>query len=112
MGGCLQSLKRANMANYGDLEGAMTKLKSGKLTIAIEDGKVIAWIMNAGDIVLWKENVASVELSVPGVTITDLGSGGGKTYIVNIYRIVMKNGEEGTLRLIASTANKVLTLIS
>ena len=112
MAGCLQGLKRANSAKYGDLEGPMTMLKSGKLSITIEDGKVIAWIVNADDIILSKENVESVELSVPNVTITDLGSGGGKTYIVNIYRIVMKNGEEGILRLVTSNATKVLMLIS
>ena len=62
MAGFFKGLLRANLGNYGDLEGPMTKLKKGKLTITIEKGKCIAWIVGADDIELNRETVKSVEL--------------------------------------------------
>lgn len=111
MAGCIQGIKRCNLAHYGDLAGPMTNLKSGSLAITIEDNKVIAWIVNAEDIVLSSENVRSVELTVSSVPVSDLSSGGGKTYTVNIYRIEMTDGQVGTLRLKVATANRVLELL-
>ena len=57
MAGFFKGLLRANSANYGDLEGPMTNLKSGRLAIAIEKGKCIAWIVGQDDVELSKENV-------------------------------------------------------
>ena len=111
MAGFFKGMLRANAANYGDLEGPMTGLKSGKLTITIEKGKCIAWIVGQPDIELSKANVAKVEMISGGQIIRDLASGGGKTYNVNVYRIEMKNGQVGTLRLLSGSEYKVLMLI-
>lgn len=107
----LKGILRANSGNYGDLEGPMTNLKSGKLTLAIEKGKCIAWIVNEEDVELSKDNVASVEPISTGIAIKDLTSGGGKDAIVNVYRITLKNGQVGTLRLVANSEYKVLQII-
>lgn len=111
MANFFKGLLRANGANYGDLEGPMTKLKRGRLTINIEKGKCIAWIVGQDDIELSKENVKKVDLISTNVYVKDLASGGGKENVVNIYKIEMKTGEVGTLRLKAAAANKVLMLI-
>lgn len=111
MAGFFKCLIRANKANYGDLEGPMTNLKKGKLTISIEKGKCIAWISGKDDIELSTENVKSVSLISSNVPIRDLTSGGGKPCQVNVYKIEMKNGQVGTLRLVTSTEYKVLQLI-
>lgn len=110
--GFFKGMKRCNMANYGDLEGGdITNLKRGRLSITLEGGKVIAWIVRAEDIELNKDNVQSLELISSRIRITDLSSGGGKPYEVNIYRITMKNGAVGTLRLLTGTEHKILMLL-
>lgn len=110
--GFFKGIIRCNGANYGDLEGGeITKLKRGRLGIAIEKEKVLAWIVRAEDIELSKSNVQSLELISSNVRITDLSGGGGKPYEVNIYRITMKDGAVGTLRLLVGTEHKVLMII-
>ena len=111
MAGCLEGMKRMYLAHYGDIEGPMTNLKSGSLAISIVNDQVVAWVVNAPDVILSKENVALVEMTASGVTVSDLSSGGGKTFTVNIYTIVMKNGQVGKLRLKINTADKVLALL-
>ena len=111
MAGFFKGMLRANAANYGDLEGPMTNLKKGKLTLTIEKGKCIAWIVGQDDIELSKDNVKAVELISSNVPIRDLASGGGKPCQVNVYKIEMKNGQVGTLRLVSATEYKVLQLI-
>lgn len=111
MAGFFKGLLRANSANYGDLEGPMTNLKSGRLAIAIEKGKCIAWIVGQDDVELSKENVKSVEMISSHQIIRDLSSGGGKPYDVNVYKIEMTNGQVGTLRLLSASEYKVLNLI-
>ncbi len=111
MAGCIQGIKRMNFAHYGDIEGPMTNLKSGSLAITIENEQVIAWIVNAPDVILSKENVASVVLTTSGITVTNLSSGGGKPFTVNVYKIEMKNGQVGVLRLKVNTADRVLNLL-
>lgn len=111
MAGFFKGMLRANAANYGDLEGPMTKLKSGKLTLTIEKGAVIAWIVGQDDIELNKTNVKAVDLISSNIMVRDLGSGGGKPWTVNVYRITMADDSVGTLRLVANTEYKVLQLI-
>lgn len=106
-----KGLLRANTANYGDLEGSITQLKKGKLSITVEKGKCLAWTVGKDDIELTKENVKSIEPLSNNILIKDLGSGGGKDYIVNVYKIEMKNGETGIMRLVSGTEYKVLQLI-
>lgn len=95
----------------GDLEGPMTKLNKGRLSVSLEKGKVIAWAVGQDDIELSKENVQSVDVIDNNVPIKDLSSGGGKPYSVNVYKIVMKDGKEGILRLLTGVAYKVLAVI-
>ncbi len=111
MANFFKGLLRANTANYGDLEGPMTNLKKGRLTLTIEKGKLIAWIVGQDDVELSKDNVKGVELISSHQIIRDLASGGGKTYDVNVYRIEMKNGQVGTLRLLSASEYKVLQFI-
>ena len=111
MANFFKGMLRANAALYGDLEGPMTGLKRGKLTIAIEKGQCIAWIVGKDDLVLSKNNVKDVSFLSGPHRVTDLGSGGGKPYLVNSYKIEMKTGEVGELRLITSTESKVLMLL-
>ena len=111
MAGCMEGFKRANLALHGDLEGPMTKLKSGRLSVSIIDGQVVAWVVGAEDVILSKDNVKAVTLSQSGVSVVDLTSGGGKTNIVNVYTIEMTNGDMGILRLKVESATKVLMLL-
>lgn len=71
----------------------------------------MAWTVGKDDIELTKENVKSIEPLSNSILIKDLGSGGGKDYIVNVYKIEMKNGETGIMRLVSGTEDKVLQLI-
>ena len=111
MAGFFKGLLRANSTLYGDLEGPMTNLKSGRLSISIEKGKCIAWIVGQDDIELSTENVKNVEKLSDNIVISNLASGGGKQYEVNVYKIEMKNGQVGTLRLVSRLEYKVLQLI-
>ena len=111
MAGFFKCMLRANTSLCGDLEGSMTKLIKGKLSISVEKGKVIAWITGQDDIELSKENVQSVDLIDSDIIIKDLASGGGKVYKVNTYKIVMKDGKDGVLRLLTGSAVKVLAII-
>ena len=98
-----RGLVRVNTSNLGDLEGPMTGLKSGRYSICMEKGKVIAYIVRGEDLELSKENVKSLE------TVSTNVSDNGKVF--NIYRIEMTNGQVGTLRLVTNTAHKVLMII-
>lgn len=111
MAGFFKCMWRANTSLCGDLEGSVTKLIKGKLSISIEKGKVIAWISGQDDLELSKENVQSVEPLGNNIVIKDLASGGGKVYKVDAYKIVMKDGKEGVLRLLTGSAYKVLAII-
>lgn len=111
MAGFFKCMWRANTSLCGDLEGPMTKLIKGKLSISVEKGKVIAWIAGQDDIELSKANVQSVEVIDNNIQIGNLASGGGKQYKVNVYKIVMKYGKEGVLRLLTGAAYKVLAII-
>ena len=111
MAGFFKNMLRANTSLCGDLEGSMTKLNKGRLSISIEKGKVIAWIVGQDDIELSKENVQSIDIIDNNIDIKDLASGGGKQYKVNVYKIVMKDGKEGVLRLLTGAAYKVLAII-
>lgn len=102
---------RANSKIYGDLEGEITNLNKGRLTVSIVKGKCIAWIVGQSDIELSKENVASVETISKDVVVTDYPSNHGKAIRSNVYRITLKNGKTGILRLTAGDEYKVLQLI-
>ena len=99
--GFLKGMIRINTINHGDIEGSVTQLLKGKKSISVlKDGSVVAWLVNAVDIVLSKENVQSVELVKKDV------HDNGKIY--DVYTVSMKNGESGTMRLVKDTAEKVL----
>ena len=104
-------LWRASFNNYGDIEGPMTKLKRGRMTLGILNGHVTAWIVGRDDIEFKKEDVASVTLTDANLMVKDLGSNGGKPVVINVYRIELKNGEVGILRLKRSSAQRILNLL-
>ena len=108
MAGFFKCMLRANTSLCGDIEGPMTKMNKGRLSISVEKGKVIAWAAGTDDIELSKANVQSVNKLASNVMIKDLASGGGKIYKVDVYKIVMKDGKEGILRLLVGAAYKVL----
>lgn len=115
MANFFKGLLRANTTIYGDLEGAVTKLKNGRLAIAIEkdkskEEKCIAWIVGQKDIELSKGNVKKVEF-VDHAVVNDISSNAGKSADVSIYRIEMTDGTTGTLRLKTSSEEQVLRLI-
>lgn len=111
MANFFKGMLRANAANYGDLEGGMTKLKSGRLTISIEKGKCIAWIVGQDDIELSKSNVKNIEFVEHASRVTNLASNGGHEADIVIYKITMADGTVGTLRLKANTEKQVLNLL-
>ena len=53
----------------------------------------------------------SIDLVDSDLTISDLSSGGGKVYRVNSYKIVMKDGKQGVLRILTGSAVRVLSLL-
>lgn len=110
MAGFFKGLLRANSTIYGDLEGPMTGLKSGRLSLTVEGGKCIAWIVGAKDLELSKENVKTLEF-VDHALIDDLCSGGGKKHCVSVYQIRMKDDSIGTLRLVTTGEKEVLDLL-
>ncbi len=110
MAGFFKGLLRANSTIYGDLEGPMTGLKSGRLSLTVEGGKCIAWIVGAKDLELSKENVKTLEF-VGYAHVSNVCSGGGTDCDVSVYRIEMQDERVGTLRLVTATEKEVLALI-
>lgn len=113
MANFFKGILRANKTNYGDLEGPMTGIKRGKMQmpICIEKGKCLAWAVGSDDVELSKDTVKGVELIAGNQVANDITGGQGKRYSINVYKIEMKNGQVGTLRLISGTEYKVLQLI-
>ena len=108
--GFLRANSKANIC--GDLEGSATGLNKGRLTVSMEKGKCIAWIVGQDDIELSKNTVKSFQKISSDVVVKDIPSGGGQPYKVNIYRIEMKDGRTGTLRLLVGNEYKVIDAIS
>ncbi len=104
-------LLRANSKMYGDLEGEITNLNKGRLSISIIKGKCIAWIVGQPDIELSKENVKTVESISRDNIVDNFPSNAGKKIRANVYRITLTNGKTGILRLAAGDEYKVLQLI-
>ncbi len=113
MANFFKGILRANKPNYGDLEGPMTGIKKGKMQmpICIEKGKCLAWAVGSPDVELSKDTVKALELISEKQVANDITGGQGKSYQINVYKIEMKDGQVGTLRLISGTEYKVLTLI-
>lgn len=107
MANFFKGLLRANMTLYGDVDG----VADTRLSLSVEKGKCIAWAVGTDDVELSRDNVASVSLLSSNQIATDLASGGGKKYMVNVYNIEMKNGKKGIMRLLVATEYKVLSLI-
>ncbi len=106
-----KGMLRANKKMYGDLEGSVTKLKRGRLAVSIEKGVCIAWAVGSEDIELSRSTIKDVELISKDQIATDLPSGGGQRYQINVYRLTFKNGATGILRLTSGDEYKVLQLI-
>lgn len=107
--GFFKGMKRGNLTHYGDLEGPITKLKSGKMVIGIENGKCIAWTAGCDDVELSRDTVESLALC-GSRCVSDFG-GGNIVKDVNIYDLTMKSGQTGTLRLDLAIESDVLHLL-
>ena len=113
MANFFKGILRANSTNYGDLEGPMTGVKRGKtqMPICIEKGRCLAWGVGTDDIELSKDTVKGIELIASNQMAKDITGAQGKLCNINVYRITMKDGQVGTLRLLSGTEYKVLQLI-
>ena len=108
MAGCLEGIKRANSANLaGWVEGPVTKLKSGRRQVCIEDGKVVCFIAGADDIILTKDDVATFECVAQSSPITY----GNKTISCNNYAVTLKNGEYASFLIFVGKAGEFMMLM-
>ena len=90
LAGCLEGMKRANSANLaGWVEGPITKLKSGRRQVLLEDGKLICFIVGEEDIVITKNDISSVECVAQNLQ----ENYGNKIMVCNSYAVALKNGE-------------------
>lgn len=109
--GFFKQWKRSKGAIYGDIEGPMTKLKRGRMSIAYEDGKLIAFLLGAGEFELSEENVERLELIEENVPCENITNMYGVKKEIDRYKIVMKDGQVGTLRLDHRIADAVVGLL-
>ena len=109
MAGCMQGFKRANGGLFGDIVGDIVPEK--KRSVSVENNQVILWIVNAEDIILKKEDIKTIDPLQSHVEESHIASGGGKTYIVDTYKVTLKDGKSGELRLMSNKASKVLELL-
>lgn len=101
LAGCLEGMKRANSRNLaGWVEGPLTKLKGGKRQVLLENGKIICFIVGEEDIVITKNDVASVECVAQNLTQRY----GNNNYVCNSYAVALKNGDYGTFTIFAGKA--------
>lgn len=101
LAGCLEGMKRANSKNLaGWVEGPVTKLKSGKRQVLLENGKLICFIVGEEDIIITKDLVDSVECVAQNLR----EHYGNNTIICNSYAVKLKNGEYGTFTIFAGKA--------
>lgn len=91
---------------YGQAEGFNFK---GKRSLTIEKNQVICFAVGAEDIVLTKDNVASVEPITLNMKVTGFISNG--ISVVNNYLVKMKDGSTGSITILAGEAYKMLTLL-
>lgn len=107
--GIFNGMSRSKSGIYGDLEGPMTNLESGKMVISIEDEKLIAWTVGRKDVELSTDTVEDI-LLFGRECVTD-GACNGTKKIMSFYFIEMKNGQMGTLRLFKDTEDKALQIL-
>ena len=110
MAGLLENLVR--VAEFlGDIEGPITGLKAGKLSVSREHDKLILWADGTEDVIVSKENVKSLVLVSAKVAPDNISNDMGKECTVDIYQLTLTNGKSGTLRLISTTAYKALNIL-
>ena len=109
MAGCMQGFKRANGGLFGDILGDIVPEK--KRSVTVENGQVILWAVNAEDIILKKEDIQSFDFLQAKTVVSDIASGGGKQYFVDSYKVVLKDGKSGVLRLMTAKAAQVLAIL-
>lgn len=109
--GFFKQWKRSKGAIYGDIEGPVTKLKRGRMSIAYEDGKFIAFLLGAGEFELSEKNVERLELIEENVSCENIANMFGVKKEIDRYKIVMKDGQVGTLRLVHEIADAVVGLL-
>ena len=100
-GGCMQGMKRANSKDLaGWVEGSVTHLKSGKRQVIFENGQVVCFIVGEDDIIIKKEEVASLECVAQNIK----EQYGNNIMVCNSYAVTLKNGEYGTFTIFAGKA--------
>ena len=110
MAGLLENLVRVEEF-LGDIEGPITGLSNGKLSVSREGDKLVFWAEGAEDVIINKKDVQSLVLISANVTIKDISKDMGKNCQIDIYQLTLKNGQTGTLRLISTTAAKALEIL-
>ena len=108
LAGCLEGIKRANSKNLaGWVEGPVTKLKGGKRQVLLEDGKLICFVMGSEDVIITKNDVASVECVAQNLN----QQYGNNTIVCNSYAVTLKNGEYGTFTIFAGKAGEFTIIL-
>lgn len=93
----------------GDISG-LKCLTNSKMTISVINGQVVAWIIGRDDVIIKKEDVKSLN-SLNSTVVTDLCNGGRAPTQVSVFKITMKNGDSGMLRLNQKLQHKVLMIL-
>ena len=107
-GGCMQGMKRANSKDLaGWVEGSVTHLKSGKRQVIFENGQVVCFIVGEDDIIIKKEEVASLECVAQNIK----EKYGDKYIVCNSYAVTLTNGEYGTFTIFAGKAAEFTILL-
>lgn len=91
---------------YGRAQGFNFK---GVMTLTVENNQVVLYSIGAEDIILTKENVASIELVASSVPVSNFIQSG--VSVVNEYMVKMKDGSVGSLSILAGEAYRLLSVL-
>ncbi len=106
--GFLKAMARANSSNLaGWVDGPVAQVKGGRRQVLLEDGKVICFLSGVEDVVISKEDVASVECAAQNLSQRY----GNQTILCNSYAVTMKNGMYGTFTIFAGKSAEFLILM-
>lgn len=106
--GFFAGMVRANGGLLGDVDAYVLGLKGGRAPLNFVNNELVAWAVKSEDFVLSKNNVKEVRLIQSDVKISDLSSGGGKLYVVNVYEVKLDDDHVVKMRLLTASADKAL----
>ena len=103
--GFLKTMARANSPRLaGWVDGPVARVKGNRMQVLLEDGKVICFLSGSDDIILSKDDVASVELAAQKIEQRY----GDKIMVCNSYAVTFKNGEYGRFTIFEGKAAEFL----